>query len=179
MKKFMHITAFSFAFLTLIFYVLDCFYSNSVLFSLYVTFLTFTYHFVMRLVVGFFTRCFPERLSNGENFWFRPRKAERKIYAFLKVKKWKKYIPAYNPEAFSVEKHSLEEISSTLCGAEITHEIIAAFSFVPILFSLKFGVPAVFVITSFIAAAVDMVFVVVQRYNRPRILRLINMSEKK
>ena len=47
-------------------------------------------------------------------------------------------------------------------------------SFVPLLFSLAVGVLPVFLITSLIAAAFDMIFVIIQRYNRPRLLRLIN-----
>ncbi len=179
MKRIMHISAFSFALLTLSFYVLNYFYSNTVCFSLYVTFLTFTYHFFMRLFVGFFTRFLLERICNCESFWFRPKKAEKKIYSFLKVKKWKKFIPTYDTEAFSVEKRSFEEILLSMCIAEITHEIIVLFSFVPILFSLSFGVPAVFIITSFAAAGVDMIFVIVQRYNRPRVLRLIKLTKNK
>ena len=178
MKRIMHISAVSFALLTLLFYAVGYFYPNAVCFSLFVTFLTFAYHFIMRLLVGFLTGFLPEKVSNCGNFWFRPKKAERKIYEFLKVKRWKKYIPTYDVESFSVEKHSLEEISITMCRAEITHEIIALFSFVPILFSLKFGELAVFVITSVVAAVIDTVFVVVQRYNRPRVLRLIRIKEK-
>ncbi len=179
MKKLMHISAFSFALLTLLFYLLDYFHPNSVLFSLFVTFLAFTYHLVMRLLVGFFAIRLPEKIYNSENLWFRPKRAERKIYKFLKVKSWKKFVPTYNPEAFSVEKSSLEEISVSMCEAEITHEIIVLFSFVPILFSLKFGELAVFIITSLIAAGIDMIFVVVQRFNRPRIIRLMGMTENK
>ena len=66
-----------------------------------------------------------------------------------------------------------------MCEAEITHEIIALFSFVPILFSLKIGELAVFIITSLIAAGIDMIFVIVQRFNRPRIIRLMGMTENK
>lgn len=177
----MHVLTVVFVLLTFIFYLLYFFSESVVYYSAFVTFLTFSYHFIMRLVVGFFTRFIPKNLLNPTNKWFIPKKFEKKIYKFLKVKKWKGNIPAYYPDAFSVENHSLDEISVTMCGAEATHEIIIIFSFFSILFSLKFGVPVVFVITSFLAAAVDSVFVVVQRYNRPRILRLIksNLSKDK
>ena len=169
----MHVLTAVFVLFTVVFMVISKLFNSVVIFSLFVTFLTFSYHFVMRLLVGFGTRFFPERLRNCTNFWFKPKKFENKIYKFLKVKKWKGKVPAYYPESFSVEKHTLDEIAATMCGAEITHEIIVVFSFIPILFSLKFGVPAVFIITSCFAAAIDMVFVIIQRYNRPRILRLI------
>jgi hypothetical protein len=46
-------------------------------------------------------------------------------------------------------------------------------SFVPILAAIPFGELAVFVITSIVAAAFDLLFVMLQRFNRTRIVRLI------
>ena len=60
-----------------------------------------------------------------------------------------------------------------MCGAEVVHEIIMVLSFIPLLFAIPFGVFPVFFITSVIASLVDFVFVIVQRYNRPRIIKLI------
>ena len=57
--------------------------------TVFVTFLTFSYHFLMRLTVGFFTGFIPDKLLNPENKWFSPKKSEKKIYKVLKVKKWK------------------------------------------------------------------------------------------
>lgn len=177
MRKAMLISTPLFLFLTVSFYAFYHFTKSVVFYSLFVTFLTISYHFVMRLAVGLISRAFPEKLMVPDNRWFSPKKFERKIYKFLNVKKWKGHVPAYFPEAFSVEKHSLEEISKTMCGAELTHEIIFVLSFIPIFFSLEFGVPLVFVLTSFFAAAVDSVFIIVQRYNRPRILKLMKLKK--
>lgn len=179
MRKAMLILTPVFLALTLSFCFLYRFTENVVFYSLFVTFFTFSYHFVMRLAVGLISRIFPKKFIVPDNKWFSPKKCERKIYKFLNVKKWKEHIPAYYPEAFSLEKYSLEQISKTMCGAELTHEIIVVFSFVPILFSLEFGEPLVFVVTSFLAAAVDSVFIIVQRYNRPRILKLIKLKERR
>lgn len=179
MRKWMHILTVVFVLLTVVFYMIYSYNESVVIFSVFVTFLTFSYHFIMRLIVGFLTRFIPEKTMNPENKWFSPKKFEKKIYKLLKVKKWKGNIPAYYPEAFDVEKYSLREIAVTMCGAEVTHEIIALFSFVPILFSLKFGVSVVFIITSVFAAAVDSVFIIVQRYNRPRIIRLMKSNSAK
>lgn len=177
MRKAMLISTPLFLFLTVSFYAFYHFTKSVVFYSLFVTFFTISYHFVMRLAVGLISRFFPEKLTVPDNRWFSPKKFERKIYKFLNVKKWKGHVPAYFPEAFSVEKHSLEEISKTMCGAELTHEIIFVLSFIPIFFSLEFGVPLVFVLTSFFAAAVDSVFIIVQRYNRPRILKLMKLKK--
>ncbi len=178
MRKAMILLSVLFPFATFVFYALYRCNENVVLYSVFVTFLTFSYHFVMRMVVGILTRFFPAKYRNPGNWWFRPKKFERKIYNFLGVKNWKGKVPAYFPDAFSLEKHSLNEIAKTMCGAEITHEIIVVLSFVPVLFSIEFGVLAVFVSTSLLAAAIDSVFIIVQRYNRPRIMRLLKTREK-
>lgn len=176
MRKAMLISTPVFLFLMVSFYVCYQLTEKVVFYSLFVTFFTFSYHFVIRLTIGLVSWFFPEKLVVPDNRWFSPKKFERKIYKFLNVKKWKGHVPVYFPKAFSLEKHSLEQISKTMCSAELTHEIIFVFSFVPIAFSLKFGVPLVFIITSFIAAAVDSVFIIVQRYNRPRIMKLMKLK---
>ena len=60
-----------------------------------------------------------------------------------------------------------------MCQAEIVHEIIIVLSFVPIIFSIWFGELLVFIITSVISALIDSIFVMLQRYNRSRIIKLI------
>ena len=98
---------------------------------------------------------------------------KKKLYKKLNVKQWKSKVPAWSPESFETKHHTLNEIVQAMCNAEVVHELIIVFSFVPILFSLKYGVPLVFIITSIIAALTDSVFVIIQRYNRPRIVKLI------
>lgn len=174
MKKTMHILTISFVISTLAAYLVYYLTGNVIIYSVFVTFLTFSYHFVMRLIVGALIYLVPNRLFDWSNIWFRQRKFERKIYSFLKVKKWKIFMPTYNPESFSLKDNSPEQIAETMCSAELCHEVIIIFSFVPILFSLKFGVLPVFVVTSILAAMIDLMFVIIQRFNRPRIIRLIH-----
>ena len=88
-------------------------------------------------------------------------------------------MPTYNPEFYSTEKHSLEEIAMVTCQAEIVHELIIIFSFVPVLFTLWFDSFWVFMITSIISALIDTLFVIMQRYNRPRITKLINLKNRR
>ena len=63
--------------------------------------------------------------------------------------------------------------------AEIVHEVITMLSFVPILFTVWLGAAGVFRTTSCLAALLDTVFVMVQRYNRPRLQRLIQKQSKR
>lgn len=95
------------------------------------------------------------------------------LYKVLKVKKWKEHMPTFQNDYFDIKQHSLEEIASATCQAEIVHEIIAVFSFLPVILSKWFGSCEVFVTTSLIAALIDISFVMVQRFNRPRLLKMM------
>ena len=173
MKKKM--IAFSLVFLTglLAFGIAYYFVRNSVLLTLAITFGTCFYHFVMRLVVGHGTDAIFRNRMNYNRWWFKERKYEMKFYNFLRVKKWKKHMPTYNPECFDVRKHSVEEIIQATCQAEIIHEINMILSFAPVIFTVWFGSLAAFLITSCVAFCFDSVFVIMQRFNRPRLRRLL------
>lgn len=173
MRKAMHTLTVLFVLCTVSAYLIYHLTENTGVYSAFVTFLTFSYHFIMRLIVGSLIYFVPTRLLKYDNAWFKVKRFERKIYSFLRVKKWKGFMPTYNPDSFSLKDNSPEKIAVTMCSAELCHEIIIAFSFVPISFSLKFGVLPVFVATSILAAMIDLMFVIIQRFNRPRIIRLI------
>ena len=77
-----------------------------------------------------------------------------------------------DPE-FSLKIHSMEEIVNNMCHAEAVHELIMLLSFTTLFFSIPLGAFPAFLITAIIAASIDMVFVIIQRYNRPRVMRLV------
>ena len=79
----------------------------------------------------------------------------------------------YDPREFSLEMHSMEEIVNNMCHAEAVHKLIALLSFTSLFFVIPFGAFPVFLITAILAAAFDLTFVIIQRYNRPRVMRLI------
>lgn len=143
-----------------------------VLLTLAITFGTIAYHFLMRLIVGGLINGLMHNRMDVSRPWFSEKKFEKKLYQKLRVKKWKGHMPTYDPEVFSAEKHSLDEIAQAMCQAETVHEVIFALSFLPLVATVWFGAFPVFLITSLCAAAFDGAFVIVQRYNRPRVLRL-------
>ena len=144
-----------------------------------ISFGTTAYHFVMRLVVGYFL----PRITNYDfdytHPWFRPRSWENAFYQKLKLRRWKGRLPTYAPDQFSLEENSLHRIIQNMCGAELVHEIIMLCSFLPVLMSPIFGEPGVFWITSVCAALFDSLFVMAQRYNRPRVVRIYEKKEAK
>ena len=90
------------------------------------------------------------------------------------MKKWKKYFPTYDPNVFDKKQHSWDEIAAATCQSELVHETIVVLSFLPIVFSVWFGATLVFTLTSIFSALFDLTFVMIQRYNRPRVLKVLN-----
>jgi len=179
MKKIIaNITIISFV-LTLLFAALYSHTENGIILSLAITMGTTLYHFAMRLAVGFFYDRTMNNKANLSKWWYQPKKIEKQIYNMLKVRNWKGILPSYQPELFDMQKHTWNEIAQAMCQAELVHETIILLSFVPILFAKLFDALPVFVITSALAAAFDMIFVIMQRYNRPRVIKLAERERKK
>ena len=106
--------------------------------------------------------------------WFRVSSSEQKFYNKIKVKNWKGKMATYDPGSFDNRIHTWDEIAQATCQAELVHEVIIVLSFIPVFASACFGALSVFIITSVLAACYDAMFVIMQRYNRPRIIKLIN-----
>ena len=56
---------------------------------------------------------------------------------------------------------------------------IIVFSFFPIIVSVWFGAIEVFISTSMVAALIDLIFVILQRYNRPRVIKILQLRTNK
>ena len=141
--------------------------------TLAVTFGTTSYHFIMRLLVGFSVNLLLDNHVDYQRRWFRMSAAEQKLYRKIRVKKWKGRMATYDPSCFDSRIHTWDEIAQAMCQAELVHELIVVFSFVPVFASIPFGALPVFVVTSVLSACYDAMFVIMQRYNRPRIIKLI------
>ena len=142
-------------------------------FAVAITFGTFFYHFAMRLMVGHSINRKMQNRADYRKTWYQLRPFENRLYRILKVKKWKGHMPTYDPSCFNPKLHSWEEIAQAMCQAEIVHEVIIVLSFLPLLAAIPFGSFFVFLITSLLSAMYDLSFVIMQRFNRPRIIKLI------
>jgi hypothetical protein len=87
-------------------------------------------------------------------------------------------MPTYDPSLFSLQNHTLREILGANCQAEVVHEVIMLLSFVPIAFVPLFGAFPVFLMTSVLATLYDSLFVLMQRYARPHLLRAMQHIER-
>ena len=138
---------------------------------------TAAYHFLMRLAVGFVVPKVTGYRFDYRKSWFQPRKWETAFYKKLKVKQWKGHLPTYAPGQFSLKSNSVLRVIQNMCGAEVVHEIIMVLSFLPLLLVPVFGEFPVFLITSSLSALFDSLFVIAQRYNRPRLVRIFEKQK--
>ena len=152
-----------------------CFFPSSWILSLAITTGTTFYHFAMRLIVG---TVVPYCVKNPmQRRWFQQKAFEPDLYRKLKVKLWKDHMPTYDPASFSLQSNSMEQIVHNSCVSEAVHEVIVLLSFIPLLFTFLWGTFPVFLITSVLSAAFDCCFIIMQRYNRPRLLRILTKKE--
>lgn len=171
--KIIKISAAAFVALTILFAVIYQCSSSAAALSIAITFGTFSYHFLMRLAVGYVVNGIFHNRFDYNKKWFLEKKFEKRLYKALRVKKWKNRMPTFAPEMLDLSAHTWEEIAGAMCQSEVIHSIIAVLSFAPVLAALIWGTFWVFFITSVLAACVDCMFVIMQRYNRPRVMRMI------
>lgn len=131
------------------------------------------YHFSMRLAVGSLIDLMLRNEVDYHCAWFQAQPFEPKLYALVHVRDWKGLMPTFDADLFDLRTKSLESIVKATCQAELVHEVIIMFSFVPILLGFAFGAWNVLIATSALAALIDLMFVMIQRYNRPRLILLM------
>ena len=171
----MQVTAVCTVVLTTLFSLLHYYFEQPALLSLAITFGTTCYHFSMRLLVGALV---PNDFDYHRR-WFHCSSFETGLYKKLRLKQWKGQLPTYNPRLFSLQDNSLEQIVRNMCQAEVIHEVIILCSFIPLLFSMVWDSFGVFLITSVLAACFDALFVMLQRFNRPRIIKMLEMQSRR
>ena len=138
-----------------------------------ITFGTTSYHVVMRLLVGLAFHIVMRNQADCKKRWYQVGKHEMAVYEKLKIKNWKRRMPTYDRTLFDPQVHTWEEIAQAMCQAELIHETTVLLSFLPIAEGIWFGAYPVFIVTSVLAAGCDMLFVMMQRYNRRRIMKLM------
>lgn len=175
MKKFMYIAAFASLILMFTFAILAKNTGLEVFATLAITAMTICYHFTIRLVIGNITGCVKLSKFNPTAACYRERKFERKLYKALRVKKWKGFAPTYDKSVFSLDNTPLD-IARATCRAETTHVLCAAASLASICLTIWFNALPAFLITAILRACADLVFIVIQRYNRPRLIKLAKIS---
>ena len=137
---------------------------------------TIMYHFWVRIIMGNVSKLI-KKYINYKQWWFKEKGFEKKLYKLLRVKEWKDKALTYNPESFSLKEHSLEEIANTMVKSEVDHWINEAISLSTLLFIIPWGRTWAFVISAIAAMIFDSQFIIIQRYNRPRIIKVLEREE--
>ena len=143
-----------------------------------ITFGVTLYHFLMRLAVGTGVDLIMKNKANHKNAWFREKRFEAELYRILRVRKWKKHLPTYSPDTFDTSKKTVGELVGATCQAEIVHEIIMVLSLLPVVMVPFFQGAAAFIITSLLSMLFDSLFVILQRYNRLKLVRIMDRFQK-
>ena len=137
-----------------------------------ITAFTIMYHFWVRIIMGNVSKLFRKYIKYNQ-WWFKERKFEKSFYKILRVKEWKGKALTYNPESFSKKEHSLEEIANTMSKSEIDHWINEVISLSTLLFAIPWGKFWIFLVTAIVAMIFDSQFIIIQRYNRPRVVKIL------
>ena len=154
------------------------FYKNGkVLWTGVVTF-TIMYHFWVRIILGNVSKLFKKKI-NYKQKWFQELKFEKLLYKLLHVKEWKDKAFTYNPRDFSLKDRSLEDILNTTAKSEVDHWINEAISVSTMFFGLIWGKPWLFIISALCAMIFDSQFIIIQRYNRPRLAKVVQRENRK
>ena len=133
------------------------------------------YHFGLRIYMGNVTKKWGITYNHP---WFRQRSFEKKLYKLLRVRKWKDKVLTFEPEMYDFEKRTLDQLATTMAKSETDHWINEIISVISIFFVFIWGCPAAFIISAVLAMIFDAQFIVVQRYNRPIVLRLAKRKNR-
>lgn len=152
-------------------------YKNTVILWTGITSFTIMYQFWVRIIMGNVSKLFKKHINHNQ-WLFKERKFEKKLYKLLRVKEWKGKALTYNPEAFSLKEHSLEEISDTMVKSELDHWINEIISLSTLLFAIPWGALWIFAVSAVAAMIFDSQFIIIQRYNRPRVIKILEKENK-
>ena len=142
-----------------------------------ITAFTIMYHFWVRIIMGNVSKLFKDKI-NYKQKWFKEHGFEKYLYKLLRVKKWKDKALTYNPGDFDVNNRPLVDICNTMAKSEVDHWINECISVSTMFFGLIWGHPYLFIISAIAAMIFDSQFIIIQRYNRPRIVKLLERQEK-
>lgn len=145
------------------------FFANSAVLWTGIVAFMILYHFGLRIYMGNITKKWSITYNHP---WFKQRNFEKKLYKLLKVRKWKDKVLTFEPEMYDFQSRTLHQLATTMAKSETDHWINEAISVISIFFLFIWGCPAAFIISAVAAMIFDAQFIVVQRYNRPIVLRL-------
>ena len=124
---------------TVIFILLYKYFGIDIFLSASISLGTVFYHFAFRIAVGNICDKAIDVSSYQRNEKHYVGKREMDFYSYIRVKKWKKFIPSYDSSQFDPKLYAWMEIEGAIYRSEIIHKINAVLSFIPVFLSIYFG----------------------------------------
>lgn len=150
--------------------------------ALFITLFMFAYHIDVRAIIGATISLFKGKI-NINSSCFKISIKEFKFLNLLRVKQWKKHFVTLFENQFSVNNLNLDNIEKILknnINAEIVHTLCFFAGFLAVLFGWLLSPEELllYIITSAIASMfIDLPAILIQRYNRFRLLKIKNKVE--
>lgn len=138
-----------------------------------------SYHVTVRLVIEMACEAAMKNGVDPSAEWYETSEAELRFYKAVGMRRFKSRLPKLDETDFTLRKQSIEDIIDATCRVEVRHEVNMIASFLVLFFTIFFGQIWLFLITSIAAALVDFSFVAVQRYNRPRLVRVAKKQRQR
>ena len=136
--------------------------------------ITIIYHFLYRILIGELVSMLDSKKDiNNDSILLYEFGFEKKLYDFLKVKQWKNYMVTAKPKQFDIYSKSFADLLKSMLIAEKVHIICFFLSYIPILFISKTGMAQAIVSICVIGSLIDLAYVIIQRYNIPRVKALL------
>ncbi len=172
--------AITLALLTLVFWQLYRHYGGIALKSAMAFFLIFCYEIVIRFLNGQVVNLLFHNRIDYRLRWFRSYDFETKFFKTIRIKQWKNKMPTYDDRLYSLKEKNLEEIMMACCQSEIFHESNMLFGFSALFLTNALGVSSGIAIFWAIGiACLDFSLAAIQRFNRPRLKRALEIMQKK
>ncbi len=148
---------------------------------IFIFFLVLFIHGLFRILVPSFLFLIFRYRFDPESFWFSEKSFERGLYERLNVKSWKSFVEklSFHPHRFDMEKHDDAFILSYMCHAELCHEITIILDLMTCLMAGNIIEFIFLLILALVLVSLEMSFITVQRYNRPRLLRIKKRKEER
>lgn len=173
MKKFVYVVSIASMVLMFIFFItyFNTKSNNSLVFG--ISMMAVCYHFISRIAITtMFNSFYTSEIVNPNENRFQQKSFEKGLYRKIKVRRWKNSFSSFDPNNFSLRFYSIDELIFEGCKAEMTHWICLFVGLLSLIFTVWFGAFTIYLAASVIGAIYDLAIIVVQRFNRPRLMKV-------
>lgn len=173
MKKFVYGVSIASMVLMFIFFIMYINTKSNNILIFGIVMMIICYHLVVRIAVTtlFNAFCTPEIVNPNEHR-FQQKDFEKGLYRKIGVRLWKNSFSSFDPNNFSLRFYSIDELIFEGCKAEMVHKVCFFVGLLSLIFTVWFGAFTIYLAAAVFGAIYDLAIIVVQRFNRPRLMRI-------